>query len=33
VARFATVLAWAGLWVGIAGGVALAVYGALRWAS
>jgi hypothetical protein len=33
VARFATVLAWAGLWVGIAGGIALAVYGVLRWAS
>lgn len=32
-ARFAQVVAWAGLWVGITGGVALAVYGALRWAS
>ncbi len=30
--RFAQLLAWAGLWAGITGGVALAVYGALRWA-
>ena len=32
-ARSAQVLAWLGLWVGVSGGVALAVYGALRWAS
>ncbi len=32
-ARLAQVIAWAGLWVGVTGGVALAVYGALRWAS
>jgi hypothetical protein len=32
-ARLAQVLAWAGLWIGVTGGVALAVYGALRWAS
>ena len=31
--RVSQTLAWLGLWVGIAGGVALAVYGALRWAS
>ena len=31
--RFAQIVAWAGLWVGITGGVALAVYGGLRWAS
>jgi hypothetical protein len=30
--RFAQLLAWAGLWAGVTGGVALAVYGALRWA-
>ena len=32
-ARFATILAWTGLWIGVTGGVALTVYGALRWAS
>jgi hypothetical protein len=32
-ARFAQILAWTGLWIGVTGGVALAVYGALRWAS
>ena len=32
-ARLAQVLAWTGLWIGVTGGVALAVYGALRWAS
>jgi hypothetical protein len=31
--RSAQTLAWLGLWIGITGGVALAVYGALRWAS
>jgi hypothetical protein len=31
--RSAQLLAWLGLWIGISGGVALAVYGALRWAS
>ena len=31
--RFAQVLAWAGLLCGLTGGIALAVYGALRWAS
>jgi hypothetical protein len=31
--RSAQALAWLGLWLGISGGVALAVYGALRWAS
>ena len=30
--RLAQILAWTGLWIGITGGVALAVYGALRWA-
>jgi hypothetical protein len=30
--RVAQILAWTGLWIGITGGVALAVYGALRWA-
>jgi hypothetical protein len=30
--RLAQLLAWAGLWIGVTGGVALAVYGALRWA-
>ena len=30
--RLGQILAWAGLWIGITGGVALAVYGALRWA-
>jgi hypothetical protein len=32
IARLAQILAWTGLWIGITGGVALAVYGALRWA-
>jgi len=32
-ARLAQILAWTGLWIGVTGGVALAVYGALRWAS
>jgi predicted permease len=31
-ARLAQILAWTGLWLGITGAVALAVYGALRWA-
>ena len=30
--RLAQILAWAGLWIGVTAGVALAVYGALRWA-
>ena len=30
--RFAQLIAWAGLWAGVTGAVALAVYGALRWA-
>jgi hypothetical protein len=33
IVRFAQILAWTGLWIGITGGVALAVYGGLRWAS
>ena len=32
ITRIAQLLAWAGLWAGVTGGVALAVYGALRWA-
>lgn len=32
IVRLAQILAWTGLWIGITGGVALAVYGALRWA-
>jgi hypothetical protein len=31
-ARGARWLAWAGLYLGVTGGIALAVYGALRWA-
>jgi hypothetical protein len=31
--RFAQIVAWAGLLCGLTGGIALAVYGALRWAS
>ncbi|HEX6763804.1 MAG TPA: hypothetical protein VF094_13485 [Gaiellaceae bacterium] len=30
--RLAQLLAWTGLWIGVTGGVALVVYGALRWA-
>jgi hypothetical protein len=32
-ARFAQLLAWTGLWIGITGGVAIVVYSGLRWAS
>lgn len=31
--RLARVIAWAGLYAGVTGGLALAVYGVLRWAS